>query len=71
MAEKRKRKKLDARLAAIEAVEAAARDLEEASNRYEEASRAFMEAARDKSKADDALRAALAALRQVNDGGKS
>jgi prefoldin subunit 5 len=59
---------VDARLAAIEAVEEAAHKLEEASDRYEKASRALMDAAHDKSEADKALRASLAELQQAKGG---
>ena len=55
----------DAYLSAIDAVEEAARNLEEVSERFEEANQTLMNTASEKRKADEALRAALAALRRT------
>ena len=67
---KTKGSNLDVRLAAIEAVEEAARKLEEASDKYEEANKSLIQAIGEKSEADKALRTALRELRQAKQGSR-
>ena len=71
MVRRAKGNNLSGRLAAIEAVEEAARNLEAASNKYEKAGQALMQASREKSEADKVLREALAELRKVKSSRKA